>query len=173
MVGRTIDKQMAWTDLRGRPDWDQSGIREQKTRREEEKARQIAEDIIDFFEYGGDTGDILVWLLYTTTIFSILLLSGLYFTDSKFMESDSIRISSGIFIITISILNLISRLYDFQEEAKNHGIGEFWLDFLYWPSTHERLELVFLGIVIGFLIVKKRWLCVELKRNSPYRMTCN
>lgn len=113
-------------------------------------------DIIDFFEYGGDMGDILVWILYTTTIFSILLISGLFFTDSNIMKSDSIRISSGIFIITISIVNLISRLYDFQEEAKNYGIGEFWLDFLYWPSTHERLELVFLGIIIGFLIVKKR-----------------
>lgn len=113
-------------------------------------------DIIDFFEYGGDGGDILVWVLYTATIFSILLISGLYFTDSKFMESDSIRISSGFFIITISILNLISRLHDLREEGMNYGFSDFWLDFLYWPSTHERLELVFLGIIIGFLIVKKR-----------------
>ena len=110
-------------------------------------------DIIDFFEYGGDMGDVLVWILYTTTIFSILLISGLYFTDS--MKSDSIRIGSGFFIITISIVNLISRLHDFQEERRNWGFDEFWLDFLYWPSTHERLELVFLGIIIGFLIVKR------------------
>ena len=110
-------------------------------------------DIIDFFEYGGDFGDVLVWMLYTTTIFSILLISGLYFTDS--IKSDSFRIGSGFFIITISIANLISRLNDFQEERRNWGFDEFWLDFLYWPSTHERLELVFLGIIIGFLIVKR------------------
>ena len=59
-------------------------------------------------------------------------------------------------IITISILNLISRLHDLREEGMNYGFSDFWLDFLYWPSTHERLELVFLGIIIGFLIVKKR-----------------
>ena len=110
-------------------------------------------DIIDFFEYGGDMGDVLVWILYTTTIFSILLISRLYFTDS--MKSDSIRIGSGFFIITISIVNLISRLHDFQEERRNWGFDEFWLDFLYWPSTHERLELVFLGIIIGFLILRR------------------
>ena len=113
-------------------------------------------DIIDFFEYGGDMGDILVWALYTTTILSILLISGLYFTDSNFMKSDSIRIGSGIFIIIISIVNLIFRLYDFQQERRNWGFDEFWLDHLYWPSTHERLELVFLGIIIGFMIIKKR-----------------
>ena len=113
-------------------------------------------DIIDFFEYGGDWGDILVWLLYTTTMFSILLISGLYLTDSNLMKSDSIKIGSGIFIIIISIVNLISRLNDFHEEMRNWGFGEFWLDFLYWPSTHERLELVFLGFIIGFMILKKR-----------------
>ncbi|RPG71631.1 MAG: hypothetical protein CBD52_004405 [Euryarchaeota archaeon TMED192] len=113
-------------------------------------------DIIDFFEYGGDSGDILVWILYTTTIFSILVISGFYFTDSNIMKSDSIRIGSGIFIITISIVNLISRIYDFQAEKRNFGFDEFWLDYLYWPSTHERLELVFLGVIIGFLIIKKR-----------------
>lgn len=31
----------------------------------------------------------------------------------------------------------------------------FSLDFLYWPSTHERLELVFLGIIIGAFAIKK------------------
>ena len=65
------------------------------------------------FRNHRDMGDILVWALYTTTILSILLISGLYFTDSNFMKSDSIRIGSGIFIIIISIVNLISRLYDF------------------------------------------------------------
>ncbi len=110
-------------------------------------------DIIDFFEYGGDVGDVLVWVLYTATICSILLISGLHFTDS--LKTDSFRIGSGIFIITISVVNLIFRLYDFKEERGYYGFDEFWLDYLYWPSTHERLELVFLGIIIGFLIMKK------------------
>jgi hypothetical protein len=29
------------------------------------------------------------------------------------------------------------------------------LEYLSWPSTHERIELVFLGAVIGLLIMKK------------------
>ncbi len=110
-------------------------------------------DIIDFFEYGGDIRDVLVWMLYTTTIFSILLISGFYFTNS--MKSDSTRIGSGYFIIAISIANLLSRLNDFQEGIRNWGFGELWLDYLYWPTTHESFELAFLGIVIGFFIIRK------------------
>lgn len=31
--------------------------------------------IIDYFEYGGDMSDVLSWILYSTTIISILLIS--------------------------------------------------------------------------------------------------
>ena len=55
-------------------------------------------------------------------------------------------------------MNLFSRFSDFEKErraAREWGVEEFWLDFLYWPSTHERLELAFLGIIIGFFVIKK------------------
>ncbi len=110
-------------------------------------------DIIDYFEYGGDVNDIISWILYTATIFSILFISGLKFTGN--IKSNNVRVGSGIFIILLSIVNLISRFSDFEEERKNIGFDGSWLEFLYWSSTHETLELVFLGIIIGFFILKK------------------
>ena len=110
-------------------------------------------DIIDYFEYGGDMSDVRSSILYSITILSILLISGLYFTGA--IKSTSWKLVSGGFIIVISIMNLFSRFSDFGEERRQWGIDEFWLDFLYWPSTHERLELVFLGIIIGFFVIKK------------------
>ena len=110
-------------------------------------------DIIDYFEYGGDTTDIISWTLYTTTIFSILFISGLKFTG--YIKSNTVRVGSGVFIILLSIVNLISRFSDFEEERRNIGFDGSWLEFLYWSRTHETLELVFLGIIIGFFILKK------------------
>lgn len=110
-------------------------------------------DIIDYFEYGGDVNDIISWMLYTATIFSILFISGLKFTGN--IKSNTVRVGSGIFIILLSTVNLIFRFSDFEEERKNIGFDGSWLDFLYWSRTHETLELVFLGIIIGFFILKK------------------
>ena len=110
-------------------------------------------EIIDYFEYGGDINDIISWMLYTATIFSILFISGLKFTGN--IKSNTVRVGSGIFIILLSTVNLISRFSDFEEERKNIGFDGSWLDFLYWSRTHETLELVFLGIIIGFFIFKK------------------
>ena len=110
-------------------------------------------DIIDYFEYGGDFNDIISWILYTATIFSILLFSGLKFTSN--IKSNKMRVGSGIFVILLSIVNLFSRFSDFDEERKNIGFDESWLEFFYWSSTHETLELVFLGIIIGFFILKR------------------
>lgn len=110
-------------------------------------------DIIDYFEYGGDINDIISWILYTATIFSILIFSGLKFTGN--IKSNNIRVSSGIFIILLSTVNLISRFFDFEEERKNIGFDGSWLEFLYWSSNHETLELVFLGVIVGFFILKK------------------
>tara|TARA_B100001113_G_scaffold222027_1_gene182077 strand:- start:559 stop:1020 length:462 start_codon:yes stop_codon:yes gene_type:complete len=110
-------------------------------------------NIIDYFEYGGDFNDVISWILYTATIFSILFISGLKFTGN--IKSNTVRVGSGIFIILLSTVNLISRISDFDEERKNLGFDDSWLEFLYWSSTHETLELVFLGIVIGFFILKR------------------
>jgi hypothetical protein len=100
-----------------------------------------------------DMSDVRSWILYSTTILSILLISGLHFIG--LIKSTSWKQISGGFIIVISIMNLFSRFSDFGKERRLWGIDEFWLDFLYWPSTHERLELAFLGIVIGFFVIKK------------------
>ena len=112
--------------------------------------------IIDYFEYGGDMSDVRTWILYSTTILSILLISGLHFIG--LIKSTSWKLICGGFIIVISIMNLFSRFSDFGKErraAREWGVEEFWLGFLYWPSTQERLELAFLGIIIGFFVIKK------------------
>ena len=97
--------------------------------------------------------DVRSWILYSTTILSILLISGLHFTG--LIKSTSWKLVSGGFIIVISIMNLFSRFSDFGKERREWYIDESWLDFMYWASTHERLELVFLGIIIGFFVIKK------------------
>ena len=109
--------------------------------------------IIDYFEYGGDMSYVRSWILYSTTILSILLISGLHFTG--LIKSTSWKLVSGGFIIVISIMNLFSRFSDFGKERGEWYIDESWLDFMYWASTHERLELVFLGIIIGVFVIKK------------------
>jgi hypothetical protein len=97
--------------------------------------------------------DVRSWILYSTTILSILLISGLHFTG--LIKSTSSKLVSGGFIIVISIMNLFSRFSDFGKERREWYIDESWLDFMYWASTHERLELVFLGIIIGVFVIKK------------------
>ena len=109
--------------------------------------------IIDYFEYGGDMSYVRSWILYSTTILSILLISGLHFTG--LIKSTAWKLVSGGFIIVISIMNLFSRFSDFGKERREWYIDESWLDFMYWASTHERLELVFLGIIIGVFVIKK------------------
>ena len=108
--------------------------------------------IMDYFEYGGDMSDVRSWILYSTTILSILLISGLHFIG--LIKSTSLKLICGGFIIVISIMNLLSRFSDFGKERREWYIDESWLDFMYWASTHERLELVFLGIIIGFFVIK-------------------
>jgi len=112
--------------------------------------------IIDYLEYDGDMSYVRSWILYSTTILSILLISGLHFTG--LIKSTSWKLVSGGFIIVISIMNIFSRFSDFVKERemrREYGTDESWLDFMYWASTHERLELVFLGIIIGFFVIKK------------------
>ena len=84
--------------------------------------------------------------------FFILFISGLKFTGN--IKSNNVRVGSEIFIILLSTANLISRFSDFEEERKNIEFDGSWLEFIYWSSTHETLELVFLGIIIGFFILK-------------------
>ena len=121
--------------------------------------------IVDYFEYGGNMSDVWRWILYTATIISILLVSGLYFFG--ILRSDSVRLGAGISVISISILNLISRFYEFESEMNRYGIEEFWSDYMYRPSTHERLELVILGIIIGFFVIRSKRECHLVKLSNP------
>ena len=73
-------------------------------------------DIIDYFEYGGDVNDIISWMLYTATIFSILFISGLKFTGN--IKSNTVRVGSGIFIILLSTINLFSRFSDLKKKEE-------------------------------------------------------
>ena len=73
-------------------------------------------DIIDYLEYGGEVNDIISWILYTVTIFSILFISGLKFTGN--IKSNNVRVGSGIFIILLSTVNLMSRFSDFGRKEK-------------------------------------------------------
>ena len=77
--------------------------------------------IIDYFEYGGDMSDVLSWVVYSTTILSILLISGLQFTG--LIKSTSWKLVCGGFIIAISIMNLFSRLSDFGKERREHAVA--------------------------------------------------
>lgn len=110
--------------------------------------------IVDYFEYGGNMSDVWRWILYTATIISILLVSGLYFLGM--LRPDSVRLGAGISVISISILNILSRFFEIDSEMNSYGIEEFWTDYLYRPSTHERLELVILGIIIGFFVIRSK-----------------
>ena len=108
---------------------------------------------VDYLEYGGTMVDVWKSMLYSATIVTILLVSGLHFTGR--LNSDLSRIGSGAFVISISVLNLFCRLTDFNSEMDALGVELFWTDFMYWSSTHERLELVLLGIIIGIFVIKR------------------
>ena len=95
--------------------------------------------IVDYFEYGGNMSDVWRWILYTATIISILLVSGLYFFG--ILRSDSVRLGAGISVISISVLNLLSRFFEFDSEMNRYGIEEFWTDYMYRPVSYTHLTL--------------------------------
>ena len=86
--------------------------------------------IIDYFEYGGDMSDVRSWILYSTTILSILLISGLHFIG--LIKSTSWKLVSGGFIIVISIMNLFSRFSDFGKERR-----EWYICLLYTSDAAD------------------------------------
>ena len=92
-------------------------------------------------------------LVNSITIITILLLSGSYFTG-LIRTSVQKRTCGGI-LIGISALNLLLRLFfllDFHSEVSQY-YDESLFEMILWPIHHEQLELAFLGIIIGGLLM--------------------
>jgi hypothetical protein len=97
-------------------------------------------------------------MLSSLTIISILLISGIYLIG--FLQSDNLKMGAGIYLIALSGINFLLRFLNLNDQLEmNKEFGWWgdlsWFEFMQWPQTHEQLELTFLGIIIGALIMKK------------------
>ena len=92
-------------------------------------------------------------LVYSTTIITILLLSGGYLTG--LIRSNVQKMTCGGILIGISSLNLLLRIFyllDYHSEMAQY-VDESLFEMMFWPMYHEQLELAFLGIIIGGLMM--------------------
>ena len=88
-------------------------------------------------------------LVNSITIITILLLSGSYFTGQ--IRTSVQKRTCGAILIGISSLNLLLRVFHLLEYHSKVGLGLF--EMILWPMFHEQLELAFLGIIIGGLMM--------------------
>ena len=115
-------------------------------------------ELLDQIEFGSESRWLISGMLSSLTIISILLISGLYLIG--FLKSDNQKMTSGIYLIALSGINLLRRFHNLNNQLEmNNELGYWgdlsWFEFMQWPQTHEQLELAFLGIIIGALIMKK------------------
>ena len=92
-------------------------------------------------------------LVYSTTIITILFLSGGYLTG--LIRSNVQKMTCGGILIGISSLNLLLRIFyllDYHSEMSQY-FDESLFEMMFWPMHHEQLELAFLGIIIGGLMM--------------------
>ena len=92
-------------------------------------------------------------LVYSTPIITILLLSGGYLTG--LIRSNMQKMTCGGILIGISSLNLLLRIFyllDYHSEMSQY-FDESLFEMMFWPMHHEQLELAFLGIIIGGLMM--------------------
>ena len=108
-------------------------------------------ELSDQIEY-GEFRWIISSILFSLTIVSILLISGLNLVG--FLKSDNLKMGAGIYLIFLSMLNLLMRMSNLNQDREMWYVMP-WFDFIQLPMAHERLELAFLGIIIGALIMKK------------------
>jgi hypothetical protein len=108
-------------------------------------------ELSDQIEY-GEFRWIISSILFSLTIVSILLISGLNLVG--FLKSDNLKMVAGIYLIFLSMLNLLMRMSNINYDREMWYVMP-WFDFIQLPMAHERLELAFLGIIIGALIMKK------------------
>ncbi len=110
-------------------------------------------ELMDQIEYGGEYKWIIYSMVFSLTIISILLISGLYLAG--LINSDNTKMGVGIYLISLSALNLLIRLSYLNEERGMWFGGGSWFEFIQNTWVNEQLELAFLGILIGALIMKK------------------
>ena len=108
-------------------------------------------ELMDQIEY-GDFKWIIYSMVFSLTIISILLISGLYLAG--LINSDNTKMGAGIYLIALSALNLLIRLSYLNGDRMWFGGGS-WFEFIQNTWVNEQLELAFLGILIGALIMKK------------------
>ena len=108
-------------------------------------------ELSDQIEY-GEFRWIISSILFSLTIVSILLISGLNLVG--FLKSDNLKMVAGIYLIFLSMLNLLMRMSNINYDREMWYVMP-WFDFIQLPMAHERLELAFLGFIIGALIMKK------------------
>ena len=108
-------------------------------------------ELSDQIEY-GEFRWIISSIIFSLTMVSILLISGLNLVG--FLKSDNLKMGAGIYLIFLSILNLFMRMSNLNYDREMWYVMP-WFDFIQLPMAHERLELAFLGIIIGALIMKK------------------
>ena len=109
-------------------------------------------ELSDQIEFGGEFRWIISSILFSLTMISILLISGLNLVG--FLKSDTLKMVAGIYLICLSMLNLLMRMSNLNYDREMWWGGS-WFDFIQLPMAHEQLELAILGIIIGALIMKK------------------
>lgn len=109
-------------------------------------------ELADQIEY-GEFRWIISSILFSLTIVSILFISGLNLVG--FLKSNNLKMGAGIYLIFLSILNLLMRMSNLSYDREMWWYEMPWFDFIQLPMAHERLELAILGIIIGALIMKK------------------
>ena len=110
-------------------------------------------ELSDQIEFGGESRWLISSILFSLTIISILLISGLNLVG--FLKSNNLKMGAGIYLIFLSILNLLMRMSNLSYDREMWWYEMPWFDFIQLPMAHERLELAILGIIIGALIMKK------------------
>ena len=111
-------------------------------------------ELMDQIEY-GDFKWIIYSMVFSLTIISILLISGLYLAG--LINSDNTKMGAGIYLIALSGLNLLLRFSNLNDQLRMMAAGQpgHWFEFMQLHWVHEQLELAFLGLLIGALIMKK------------------
>ena len=107
----------------------------------------------DYYGLGNEPLFTISSLVNSTTIIAILLLSGGYLTG--LIQTSVQKRTCGGILIGISALNLLLRLFyllDFHSEVSQY-YDESLFEMILWPIHHEQLELAFLGIIIGGLLM--------------------
>ena len=116
-------------------------------------------ELMDYIEYDSEFKWIIYSMVFSLTIISILLISGLYLVG--LIKSDNTKMGAGIYLIALSGLNLLIRFrnlidsYSYEKEWRVEYLGESfsWFDYIQLPWVHEQLELSFLGMLIGIFIM--------------------